>query len=42
MYINNMTDKDDIINLQYGDEIPQNFQSDVLKLFIAESQNTNT
>ena len=33
LYINNMTDKNDIINFKYGDEIPLEYQSDVLKMF---------
>ena len=33
VYINNMTDKNDIIDLQYGDEIPLEYQSNVLKMF---------
>lgn len=37
LYISNMTDKNDIINLKYGDEIPVDFQSDVLKLLLANS-----
>lgn len=41
IYINNMTDKNDIINLQYGDDIPENFQSDVLKIFVAQNSNGN-
>ena len=35
MYINGMTDKDDVLNVKYGVEIPEGYQSDVLKLLLA-------
>ena len=36
MYIRGMTDKNDIINVKYGVEIPEGYQSEVWKLFVSK------
>lgn len=36
MYIRGMTNRDDVINVQYGADIPEGYQSDVLKLLLAQ------
>lgn len=35
MYINSLTDRNEIINVQYGVEIPDGYKSEVLKLMLA-------
>lgn len=41
MYINGMTDKDEILNVQYGVEIPEGYQSDVMKVLVAQMEVIN-
>lgn len=36
MYIRGMTNKDDVLAVEYGIEIPEGYQSDVMKLFVAQ------
>lgn len=42
MYINGMTDKNDVLNVRYGVEIPEGYQSDVLKLLLAQQSGGET
>lgn len=41
MYINGMTDKDEILSVQYGVEIPEGYQSDVMKVLVAQMEAAN-
>lgn len=38
IYIRSMIDRNDVNNLRYGDEIPEEYQTDVLKMMLADIQ----
>lgn len=41
IYINSMNDRDNILDVKYGMDIPESYQSDVLKMLIAQMRDTD-